>query len=161
MIEGKAEPILSSHHREILKNNQEFVDWLSPLEALELAALLQSASYARQIEAGQGVLIAFTSENIYKSENVDWLQARFDNFVYIDRVIISGNAQGKGYGARLYDDVEVFARENGYTHIVCEVNTVPDNPGSHIFHEKRGFKVCGEADINAGAKRVRYYAKQI
>lgn len=154
-------PVQPEHYAEILRNNQAFVHWLSPLDEIELAELVESAPYARQINAGQGVLTAFTWDNIYENENVDWLSERFENFVYIDRVIISAQAQGKGYGQKLYADIERFAKAGGYAHIVCEVNTVPDNPGSHIFHERMGFLSCGEADILDGAKRVRYYVKRI
>lgn len=153
--------ILPIHHAEILKNNLEFVEWLSPLDAGELAELIEKAPYACQINAGQGMLTAFTWDNIYENENVDWLQARFNSFVYIDRVIISAQAQGKGFGQKLYADLERFAKAGGYDRIVCEVNTMPDNPGSHIFHERLGFEACGEADILDGAKRVRYYMKRI
>ncbi|PHR60693.1 MAG: GNAT family N-acetyltransferase [Robiginitomaculum sp.] len=153
--------VLPIHHAEILRNNLAFVDWLSPLDHVGLFALLAASCYARQISNGAGVLIGFTSDSAYQSKNLTWLRAKFANFVYIDRVIIGAKSQGRGYGRLLYEDFEAFAHENGYTRLVCEVNTKPDNPGSHLFHQKLGFTPCGDMGIASTNKCVRYYEKQI
>lgn len=151
--------IHTDHLAKILANNERFVHWLSPLDMAQLESLIAQASYARQIEQGEGVLIGFKAGSAYQSNNLDWLRARFDDFVYIDRVIIGEGAQGRGFGRLLYDDFEDYARDSGISRMVCEVNTIPDNPGSHKFHLRLGFKPCGEMDMNDGAKQVRYYEK--
>ena len=74
-------------------------------------------------------------------------------------MIIGENAQGQGYGRKLYDDFEAYAREHNIPRMVCEVNTIPDNPVSHKFHHSLGFVPCGEVEMYNGAKRVRYYEK--
>ena len=98
-------------------------------------------------------------------KNLAWLRERVDNFFYIDRVIIGEDAQGQGLGRTLYDDVAAFAQARGHTSLVCEVNTVPDNPGSHAFHLRLGFEVLGEQNYpekRAGkGVTVRYYAKAL
>ena len=38
-------PILKRHHAKILRMNEEFVHWLSPLEEDELTTLLNLAQY--------------------------------------------------------------------------------------------------------------------
>jgi len=154
-------PVLPEHHREILASNEHFVHWLAPLDAQGLKDLLAASPYSRQIGGGAGVLIAMTSDCAYQSDNLTWLREKFDRFVYIDRVIISEHAHGKGYGRTLYEDLEGFARATNYPRLVCEVNTKPDNPGSHAFHARMGFVPCGEMDMRGGAKRVRYYEKPI
>jgi predicted GNAT superfamily acetyltransferase len=151
--------ITQDHLPTILANNERFVHWLAPLDLTGLEKLLAASSYARQIDSGNGVLIGFRSDSPYQNDNLTWLRKKFDSFVYIDRVIIGEKAQGKGYGRALYEDYEDFARENNIPRMVCEVNTTPDNPGSHEFHLKLGFKPCGEMDMLNGAKRVRYYEK--
>ena len=151
--------VKSGHLPTILANNEQFVHWLAPLDIKGLEKLISEARYVRQIGDGAGVLIGFTSDSAKQSENLSWLRKAFDNFVYIDRVIIGETAQGKGYGRMLYDDFEAFARENNYVRMVCEVNTIPNNPVSHKFHTALGFKPCGEMDMDMGKKRVRYYEK--
>jgi hypothetical protein len=104
-------------------------------------------------------LIGFRADSSYQSDNLTWLRDKFDDFVYIDRVIIGENAQGQGYGRKLYEAYETYAREHNIPRMVCEVNTIPDNPGSHIFHLHLGFQPCGEIEMKNGTKRVRYYEK--
>ncbi len=84
-----------------------------------------------------------------------------NNFFYIDRVIIGAGAQGQGLGRKLYDDVAVFARARGHSALVCEVNTVPDNPGSHAFHLRMGFEILGEQSYPEKGVTVRYYNKPL
>lgn len=91
--------------------------------------------------------------------NLDWLKARRDNFVYIDRVIVDKAAQGKGYAGKLYKDLADVARAKCYESLTCEVNTQPANPDSHAFHLRHGFQAIGEQSIGGTQKRVRYYAK--
>jgi len=153
--------IKTEHLPTILANNEQYVHWLAPLDMHGLEKLIAAASYARQTEAGKGVLIGFRSDSPHQSDNLTWLRNKFESFVYIDRVIIGETAQGKGYGRALYQDYENFARGNRFPRMVCEVNTIPDNPGSHKFHERMGFRPCGEMDMLGGKKRVRYYEKTL
>lgn len=151
--------VSTEHLPTILTNNERFVHWLSPLNMTDLEQLISVASYVRQIGEGEGVLIGFRADSSHQSDNLTWLRDKFDDFVYIDRVIIGENVQGKGYGRKLYEDYEVYAREQNIPRMVCEVNTIPDNPGSHKFHLRLGFKPCGEMEMKNGTKRVRYYEK--
>lgn len=151
--------IRTEHLPTILANNQRFVHWLSPLNMTDLEKLIAAASYARQIEEGEGVLLGFRADSPHQSDNLSWLRNQFDDFVYIDRVIIGEDAHGQGYGRNLYEDYEAYAREHHIPRMVCEVNTIPDNPGSHKFHHRLGFVPCGEVGMLGGKKRVRYYEK--
>ena len=154
--------IKPEHFDKILKLNADFVHWLSPLDAGQLEALLQCCRYARQIGGGEAVLMAIASDTeVTDHSNFDWLKARRENFIYIDRVIVSAASQGAGYAGKLYADLADFARTNGYDQLTCEVNTQPDNPGSHAFHLRQGYQVIGEQTIAGTQKRVRYYAKAL
>ena len=154
--------ISSAHHAQILRINQHFVHWLAPLDMDELQYVLSKASYARQIDDGQGVLIGYGHDAPYpEHENMKWLSKKFGIFFYIDRVIIGEKAIGRGLGRLLYEDLENYARAAGYPRLTCEVNTLPDNPGSHIFHERLGFRACGEQVYQSGVKAVRYCEKQL
>ena len=156
--------ISPSHHAAILEMNAEFVHWLAPLNQQGLEDMLHNAAYARQIDNGSGVLFGYAHDlDDPDHDNLNWLRKRCKNFFYIDRIIIRNGAQGRGYGQKLYDDVERFARDGGFECLTCEVNTRPDNPGSHRFHLARGFEVIGEQlyspKPDGVSKAVKYYAK--
>lgn len=148
--------ITPDHFESILRNNAEFVHWLSPLDAAELTRLLDHADYARQAKDGEAVLIGYDGNGPYRHKNVDWLSERFSHYFYIDRIIIGASVQGLGLGRALYDDIAEYARSRGFEILACEVNTAPDNPVSHAFHQRYGFRAIGEAQY-AQDKSVRYY----
>ena len=154
--------IKKRHHKNLLRMNKTFVHWLSPLDETALSYVLERADYARQIADGKGVLIGYAHDVDYPNHwNIAWLSARLKNFFYIDRIIIDERAQGKGLGQKLYADVEQHALACGYDWLACEVNILPNNPGSHAFHLRGGFKTLGKQDFPAKAKAVRYYAKAL
>lgn len=152
--------ITRAHHAAILRNNQQYVDWLAPLNASELAALLAKADYARQLADGEAMLIAYDGSGPYRHRRVDWLSVYLDRYVYIDRIIIGEAVQRQGLGRLLYDDVADYTRALGHSHLACEVNTVPDNPGSHAFHRSCGFIPIGE-QTDPDGKAVRYYVRKL
>lgn len=154
-------PILKSHHAKTLRMNQDFVHWLSPLDEDGLTALLELAHYKKQIHDADGVLIGYAHDVNYEHKNLKWLRARFDDFFYIDRIILNSNAQGKGYGRQLYADFEMEARRRGLARLVCEVNTKPNNPGSHSFHETLGFNALGDVEYPHYDVTLRYYEKPL
>ena len=154
--------ITPDHHKQILKINARFVHWLSPLDETALHYILSMAAYKRQLGEAQGVLIGYPHDTNYPDhKNLVWLNGCINNFFYIERVIIDEASQGKGYGRRLYEDVEAFARSCGYMSLACEVNTRPDNPGSHKFHLSMGFTAIGEEDYPEYEASVRYYQKRL
>ena len=154
--------ITKAHYDQILRINEHFVHWLAPMDRVELEYVLGIASYARQINAAQGVLIGYSDDAPYPGhENMQWLSKKFNRYFYIDRVIVEETALGRGYGRLLYEDIENFARTSGYPRLTCEVNICPDNPGSHRFHECMGFRPCGDHIYKPGVKAVRYYEKPL
>jgi len=154
--------ILPKHHADVLRMNETFVHWLSALDQAGLNYILDRATYAKQIDDGAGVLIGYAHDVDYPDhQNLAWLKARLDNLFYIDRVIIDETAQGRGFGRQLYTDVEAFARTGGYDWLTCEVNTVPDNPSSHRFHQAAGFEVFGAQNFPKKGTAVRYYVKAL
>ena len=154
--------IKPEHFAHILRINEEFVYWLSPMDDDELKYVLSLATYKRQIAKGKGVLIGYPHDVAYpEHKNLRWLRQHTKDFFYIDRIIIDADVQGQGYGQLLYNDIENFARLRGYKALVCEVNTKPNNPISHKFHKAFGFKIIGNQDYPAWKKAVRYYEKML
>jgi len=145
---------------DVLKLNEAFVHFLSPLTLETLVTLGDAADYFRVVELNGDIaafLIGFFPGSDYASVNYQWFNSRFDDFTYIDRVVVSARAQGQSLGPKLYDDLCKFAASNGYTQLVCEYNIKPVNEGSAKFHDRYGFKEIGRQDL-AGGKQVSMQA---
>lgn len=154
--------ITPDHYQQILKINQEFVHWLAPMDEARLLYVLSLATYKRQINQAQGILIGYAHDVDYPDhKNLNYLRPRVNNFFYIDRVIIDAASQGLGLGRKLYTDVETFAKQRGYTALACEVNTRPNNPSSHNFHVHMGFVTIGDEDYPEYDASLRYYVKNL
>jgi uncharacterized protein len=130
----------------------------SPLSHEKLMQMLTEAFYTATAEDGRdGYLICFDQNADYDSINFHWFKARYPRFVYIDRVVVAAHARGKGIARRFYEALFDRARSAGHKHIVCEINLMPPNPGSHAFHKALGFIEVGQADLGPN-KRVSYQA---
>ncbi len=133
---------------------------LSPLTGERLLELMDRAFHARVVEPDRALLIAFDHDADYDSPNFLWFKARYGRFVYVDRIAVAPSARGAGLARALYEDLFQAARKAGHTHIVCEVNSDPPNPGSDAFHARVGFREVGEAALKSG-KRVRYLSAEL
>ena len=101
-----------------------------------------------------GFLLAMDPGTAYDSENFRWFDARGDDFVYVDRIVVGDGSRGAGVGRRLYGAAFDRARAEGRAHVDCEVNLRPENPGSLRFHDRLGFVRVGEQETKGGAVRV-------
>ena len=139
----------------------------SLLDQSSLAALITIAFHARGVDGGAtALLIALDQDAQYDNVNFRWFKQRykgrsFKNFVYIDRIIVSGTAQGQGIARELYEDLFVAARHAGHRRIVCEVNLDPPNLVSDVFHAAMGFVEIGQAVLYEGRKTVRYLERTL
>jgi hypothetical protein len=148
--------------RSILALNEESVHFLSPMDEARLAQWSTAASYLRVVEeAGQvaAFLLAFRKGDDYAGVNFAWFCARYDDFFYVDRVVVSPAHRGRHLADRLYDDLENFTRACGVTRITCEVNVEPPNPVSLRFHERRGFREVGREGY--AGKTVAMLAREL
>ncbi len=92
----------------------------------------------------------------YTSDNYRWVSENYDNFEYLDRIVIADEYRGKGYGRAFY---EFWSEKNSALPQLLEVNIKPMNRDSILFHEKLGFVAVGEQDTEGGKKRVQYMAR--
>jgi hypothetical protein len=136
-------------------NNAHAVE-LSFQTETSFARLVGHAFFARWAAPGEGFLIAFDQDGDYASENFLWFKARFDRFVYVDRVVVAQAARGRGLAKALYAELFAAARAAGHSRIVCEVNSDPPNPASDAFHAALGFVEIGAAELAGKGKAVRY-----
>ena len=68
---------------------------------------------------------------------VKWLTPNQNN-IYVHRLAIHPNFQGKGYAQQLMDFAEQHAIENNYTSI--RLDTFSQNKRNQLFYELRGYK---------------------
>jgi uncharacterized protein len=147
----------------VLRLNEVFVHFLSPLDLAELKALAEEAAYFRVIEMDGAIvafLIAFLPDASYDSVNYHWFDSRFDDFAYVDRIAVSATAQGRSVGRRLYDDFAAFAVGKGMKQLACEYYCAPMNEGSAKFHQRYGFTEIGQ-QVLASGKSVSLQMYQI
>lgn len=145
----------------VLALNNAHAQELSWLELPALRSIVGQAFYAKVIGTVDAFLLALDESATYDSPNYAWLKARYPRFVYVDRIAVAAHARGRGLAGILYEDLFVRAAQAGHDLIVCEVNTVPPNPGSDAFHAALGFKEVGKAVLADRGKSVRYLERRL
>ena len=135
----------------------------SPLNRSQLRSLLAETFHLGLKGPGgsHGFLIAYDQNAKYDSPNFLWFQRQFETFVYVDRVIVAREMQGRGLARRLYEDLFARAVSAGHQRVVCEVNEQPPNPASDAFHTALGFEIAGRAELAGRGKVVRYLMKPL
>ncbi len=101
-----------------------------------------------------GFLLAMRDGAAYANDNFNWFSARYQKFVYVDRIVVDAAAAGTGIGLRLYDDLFDRARRLGIGVVACEYNLEPANPASRRFHDRFGFREVGRQHVADGSKLV-------
>ncbi|WP_395689343.1 GNAT family N-acetyltransferase [Caenimonas koreensis] len=141
----------------IVALNLESEKFLSAMDLPRFRHLHSNCAYCRVVEGEAGVaafLLAFRQGAAYDSENYRWFDERYPSFMYVDRVVVASQQQGKGLGAKLYDDLFAFARAAGVACVTCEFDVEPPNEISRRLHERYGFR-------EVGMKRVAYADKRV
>jgi len=153
-------PLHSATETLLTLNNDHAVE-LSPLSLTEFDQLVRESFYSATTADSDALLITFDQYSRYDNVNFVWFRARYDKFVYVDRVVVAPAARGKGYARALYKDLFRRAKSAGQHRIVCEINLDPPNPGSDAFHASLKFSEVGRASIYNGAKTVRYLLRPL
>ncbi|MGI9641679.1 MAG: GNAT family N-acetyltransferase [Acidimicrobiia bacterium] len=166
--------LVSQDHETVLTMNNAAVPDVNAHDEQSLQALLGRADRAwvadrsptastavistvpSQPSALGGLLVTFAPGSTYESRNYTWLSERYDNFGYVDRIIIAPAHRRRGLAGRLYETLAAHARAEGRHQLLCEVNVVPPNPRSVAFHEASGWNAIGELEHGPG-KTVRFF----
>ncbi len=161
----KIQPLLSATQPLLTLNNNHSIE-LSPLTLAELDQIIRASFFSATINDSDALLVSFDQSFPHDHENLRWLRAFFatlpdKNFVYVDRVVVSATARGKGYARALYLDLFQRAKSAGHSRIVCEVNLNPPNPVSDAFHASLGFSEIGRAPIRNSSKAVHYLLRPL
>lgn len=136
---------------EVLALNEASVADLSPLDVAELTRLRRLA-LRDDVVAVDGQVAAFVlvlgPDADYDSANYRWFTERYDDFGYLDRIVVGQQWRRRGIGRLIYDDVERAAAPHG--RLACEVNHEPPNHASLAFHAARGYVEVGRLRHDGG-----------
>jgi predicted GNAT superfamily acetyltransferase len=141
----------------ILEFNDDVLPAVSPLDADGLDALVGQARRVLVVDddlGACGFLIGLGPGCDYASDNYAWFSERYDEFNYVDRVVVAERARSGGVGTSLYDAFAKDAKGRDVKVVLAEVNTRPRNEGSLRFHDRYGFVEVGAQDTEGGTKSV-------
>ena len=105
-----------------------------------------------------GFLICLPPDAPYDSPNFCWLNQRFEDFLYIDRIAVASAFRRRGVASALYNDAAAIAGSQ-FRMLACEVNLRPRNRESLDFHDRLGFEPVGTQDH--GSVEVQYLVKRL
>lgn len=103
-----------------------------------------------------GFIFLYDEKTEYDSLNYLYFKSRYQKFLYVDRIIIAGEHQKKGYGQQLYDFIIDTHNPDIFC---CEVNITPPNRQSLSFHHKYGFKEIGQQNVYNKVVSLLTYSK--
>lgn len=129
---------------DVLALNERNVVALAPMDEPRLHELRGLADRFDVIDvdgAFGGFVVTFAPGTSYDSENYRWFSDRRDDFYYLDRIVLHEDVRRRGLGGFVYDEVERTAAPHG--RLTLEVNLVPRNEPSLLFHERRGYVEVG------------------
>ncbi len=95
-----------------------------------------------QIIDGQMVgTVVISNQMDQEYVSVSWLSPSKNN-IYIHRLAVLPEHQGKGYAQRMMDFAERYARDKGYTSV--RLDTFSQNRRNQVFYETRGYQKLGD-----------------
>lgn len=152
----------------VLALNNAAVPHVNALPLAEMQRFVHAAAYFRvavgdpavQDPAVLGFLVGFKPGAPYESENYRWFQACYDDFIYIDRIVVAPRAAGRGVAKALYADLGA-TMSGTVAAMTCEVNIRPENPISMRMHLGLGFREVGQQETGGGEKRVAMLRKEL
>lgn len=149
--------VLPDDYARIIEPNAAAVLLTSVMDIARLSELDAVSSYHKVITVKgdvAGFLLTMRESEPYRNDNFAFFAARYETFVYIDRIVISSEFAGLKLGSMLYRDLFDYARQNAIPVVVCEYNIDPPNEPSRHFHDKFGFKEIGRQWLDGGKKQV-------
>jgi predicted GNAT superfamily acetyltransferase len=157
------ENILRSELEDILYLNESEVPHVGSVDIERMIWFADNADYFRVARIDGdigGFLIGMRPGSNYQSPNYRWFCDRYEDFAYVDRVVVTVAARGRGLAAQLYSDFAARMPDS-VTAMTCEVNIEPPNDGSMQFHTKLGFREVGTLTSGAGDKKVALLLKDL
>ena len=145
----------------ILELNEKLVHFLSPLTKESLKKLISQCDFTLVVEIDgnlEAFVLALSENKNYESVNYQWFLKNYNEFLYIDRIVVSQKYQGQGIGKEIYINIIKKAKKENYPYLLAEIDVKPPNPKSLNFHKSFGFKEVGRQSIYNGKKVVSLQA---
>lgn len=147
----------------VLDMNEGAVPHVSRVDIEQMRWFSKGAHYFRVAQKDVEIaafLIGLGPGTNYQSPNYQWFCEHYENFIYVDRVVVAETARQSGLAGRLYDDFAATAAGKVGV-MTCEVNIKPANEISMQFHLRRGFRQVGSQATEAGKKEVAFLEKEL
>ena len=144
--------------------NAEVVQWTSAMSKERLRELVGLAEYRKVVVSNaqvNGFILVMANSSDYHNDNFGWFKARYESFLYIDRIVIDAAQAGLGLGKHLYEHLAVYARQTGVERLVCEYTFKPSNDPSKYFHANLGFSEVGRRALSGSEKVVSLQMKPV
>ena len=164
MTATQLQAITAADIPQFLALNNLAVPHVNSHDKASLAALIDQAWFCQQARADekmQGFLLVLMKGQPYASLNYAWFCERYDDFAYVDRIVVSAANRGQGLARALYESLFAEARAAGLVSVCCEVNLEPPNPNSLAFHQHLGFAEVGQQETDGGSKKVCLLVKNL
>jgi len=147
----------------LLQLNEMAVPAVSSIDLVQMRWFATNAAYFR-VATHESIVGAFMigmrPGTSYASPNYRWFCNAYDDFGYVDRIVVTSAARRQGLATRIYRDFEASLPAE-VTVLTCEVNIEPPNESSMQFHERFGFDRVGSQETDSGAKEVALLAKEL
>jgi len=154
--------IIENDFDEVLALNEASVPHVNLIGRDELEWFCDNAAFIQVAKIDSclaGFLIGLRPGTEYASVNYRWFCDNYDDFAYVDRVIVSEWARRQGVAEALY---LAFARSQaGVAVMTCEVNIRPPNEGSMLYHQRMGFQQVATQETGGGEKEVALMEKPL
>jgi len=109
-------------------------------------------------EKPAGLVVVLSDQCSYDSDYYRWFTERYENFLYIDRVIVAASARGQGVARQLYQEIDRIAQERKLA-VVADVYSDPPNVPSLALHRAMGFEEVGSQEFPAIGKIAAKFMK--
>lgn len=152
-----------SDYSAILRLNEKAIPSVNHLDECDLEALAEQSFFFQIAELEDrpvAFLLALAEGEAYESSNYRWFSMRYDQFIYVDRIVVAPDYARKGIGRGLYQALESEISKSRRW-LTCEVNLEPPNPNSLRFHQSFGFLQVGQQVTEGGTKRVCLMSKDL
>lgn len=113
------------------------------LPTLDFSELVQSCDFVaerRENDSLQGFMLGISAGKGADNFGYQWFLARFDDFLFVDRVVVDQDFHRTGVATSLYDDALHWCRQHGIARIVCQIHDRPPNPAARALHLALGFQ---------------------
>lgn len=147
--------------KEVLRLNEAALPHVSSVKLKDMKHFLNIASSFLVVEEGgevAGFMIVLQKGADYGSLNYAFFCNNYEDFEYVDRIVIAESFRGKMFGTTLY---QYLFEKSDQAIITCEVNLEPPNPQSMVFHKGLGFNQVAEIRTEKGKKSVAMMVKRM